>query len=256
MTPTKTSSSVLKKIQEQHLKQKGKAVFLLRRSLFWILFGFSALFGAKAIALTIHIITMEDMQMFMMQRPPIRILAHALPLFWIGFFILFIIAASWCLQHTPKGYKWTLPRVLSVNILLSILLGVVFFQTGLARVIDRQIIHALRPGLSAENFRQRTWQHPENGLMRGIIMDPIDETQFILQGPEGKVWKIEYSSGALKRGVSISSGSWIRLHGEVTEDDVFSAEGIVPDIPPRFEEMGLRRPKGRGMQQRRPPPIF
>ena len=232
MTPSKLSASVIKKIQEMHLRPQARSIVLLRRSLFWIFFVLSVFIGAKAVAFTFHIVAMADVPMLFEHRPPPpRMLKQMLPLFWVSSFLLFVAVASWSLQHTPKGYKWTLPKILAVNILLSVLIGYFFYATGIARMLDRKILSVIRPGISAEHYRERLWNHPQEGFLRGTMKERQDETHFLLRDPRGREWRVEVGSGALEEGIE-GSGVWVRMRGEMMGPDMFRAESIMPDLPP------------------------
>lgn len=247
MNPSKASSSIIQKIKEQHLKPKARWVITLRHSMFWIFFVLSVFIGAKAIALTFHVIAMSDVPgLFRHRPPPLRILMQLLPLFWIASFILFVAAASWLLQHTPKGYKWTLPKILTLNILLSIVIGFIFYTTGFARILDRRIISVIHPRVSSEHYRERLWNHPKEGFLRGNMMKRYGERSILLRDPRGRDWHVEFSSGALEKGIG-GSGMWLRMRGEMTGPDAFRAEGFQPDRPPPpfGRKPGMRRPEFR-----------
>lgn len=249
MSPSKTTSAVISKIQKLHIKPRARWVFIARRSAFWIFFAFSAFFGAKAVALTIHIINSADVPMMFGRRfPAPPMLMHVLPMFWIGSFVLFVIAASWFLQHTPKGYKWTLHKILGVNVLISIILGAILYTTGIAPICDRMILSVFRPELSAERHRQRLWDHPEYGFMRGKIIKNIDESHFTLEDPHGDEWLVEFDSGSLRRGANIAPYESVRMRGNALEKGVFHADVVAPDMPQRFNRMGKIR-KGRNMKR-------
>ena len=246
MSPKSLSKSVLKKIKEQKLVPTAKWIFALKHVLFWMFFFLSLFIGAKAIALTIHIISMEDLPLLLERRPPMRLLINALPLFWIVSFMLFVGVASWFMQHTPKGYKWTLYKILSINILLSVVFGALLYSTGLARTIDRSIARAIFPRFSAEEHRSRLWQNPEDGLLSGSITEVIDSTHFLLQDLQGDTWNIIYGSEALWREAKIESGALVRLRGEKVSEEEFDAERIVPDMPRPmrlFKGKGGRTPR-------------
>lgn len=249
MTPSKTTSAVINKIRKMHLKPKARWIFIARRSAFWIFFALSAFFGAKAVALTIHIINSADVPMMFGRRfPAPPMLMHILPMFWIGSFVLFVIAASWFLQHTPKGYRWTLHKILGVNVLISIILGTVLYTTGIAPICDRMILSAFRPELSAEHHRRKLWNHPEHGFMRGKITEVYDQMHFVLEDPRGNEWMIEMGPESLRRGAQIAPDESVRVRGEVLEEGSFRADEVAPDMPPRFNRMGKMR-EGRNMRR-------
>jgi len=217
-------------------------MIVLRHSSFWIFFALSVLIGAQAVAFTIHILSMADVPMlFRNSPPPVHILLRILPLFWVCSFLLFIAAASWSLRHTPKGYKWTLPKILVVDILASVVTGVFFFNTGIAAMLDRTIITSLRPGLSAERYQKRLWHNPENGFLRGNIVRRLDREHFLLRDPRGREWEVELGSGALRNETPFSSGAWVHMRGKMLEEGIFDAESMMPDLrpppPPRAPRM-------------------
>jgi hypothetical protein len=108
-------------------------------------------------------------------------------------------------------------------------------------MFDRLIITAIHPSLTAEHYRERLWQRPEHGLLRGKIVEVIDNTHFRLHDPRGRHWTIQYSSGAMRQEAMISSGMFIHLKGTMELHDHFSAEHIRTEQRRMFREQRKSR---------------
>lgn len=231
------SSSVVSAIKEQHIAQHTRGYFVLKRSIFWILFGIAMLLGAKAVLLTLHVLEAEDLPLAMRQAPPIIVFVRSLPLLWIVSFALLSLVASWSVRALPKGYKWSLHKTLGINLLASLILGIALFAMGLGPVISRPI-ERMAPGFSAESHRNALWMHPEYGFLRGRIIEEPKEGSCLLRDPQNIQWLVLFEEEDLGRNIRIQSGAFVRLYGEVEEDieglRVFEAERIVPDRPPRW----------------------
>ena len=229
MPPKKLSQSVLKKIKKEKIKPRPKWHFLIKNSLFWAIFGMAALLGAKAIGIIIFILTEANFLLIWQSRGPhFSILLRIFPFFWIIFLLLFLFLASEGLHHTEKGYKIPLPKLIGINILISLILGVASYGLGYAEKFEH--FFGQRAPFYA-GFRQehtQIWSNPGEGRLAGTIIEIQNNQILLLDDFNQKRWTVDYQASQTRGPVTLEVNEKIRLVGEVVDENEFKATIISP----------------------------
>ena len=233
---TKFSKKVTDKIQKEHIKQIPHWRFVLKHTLFWVLFALALFIGAAAFSMILFAVLEVDFEI-MRHGPhtPFSFFLKILPVFWILSFFLFLIIALLSLQHTKKGYRMKISLLIVSNLLGSMILGGSVYAFGGAETFEK-IAHKVIPKYHHIDDRNiELWSHPEKGLLAGTIVDMTEDTIIILEDFEDKEWEVEIGSvdniperlrsELAKKEVE---GKKIKVIGENTGDSTFEAEKIFP----------------------------
>jgi uncharacterized membrane protein YidH (DUF202 family) len=220
------AEQVLDTIKNKHLKPKPKWEFAVKNYLLWIITAISLLIGGFAFAVIIYMMTNNDWHLYRQASSSfLGFFFITLPYLWIIFLIIFAVFAHYNLRHTKKGYKLKLPVVLSSVIVMSILLGLLFYNIGLAETIDNTFSSKVPYYKTLMKHRVDLWNQPDKGILIGTIYEVHSESGFALKDIKGNIWQVSY---ATKDQMPLVPNIPIKLLGEKTGEMTFKANIIRP----------------------------
>jgi hypothetical protein len=224
------ANSIISKIKKENLHPIPKWRCYLYHGIFWLIFGIAALIGAKALGVILLFLNQIDIIAFGPELPHmIPVWIGLLPFFWLILFTGLLILATYGLQHTRKGYKHTIKKIVVLNLLLSGIIGITSFQTGLAQKFE-DIVHKNIPIIEHHQNRQhQVWVRPSEGRIAGkIIRIENDNKIIVLEDFGKKSWTINTATAILKRRVKLEPQVQIKVIGIQMDPQTFQAEMIAP----------------------------
>ncbi|MCF7830729.1 hypothetical protein K9M41_01900 [Candidatus Gracilibacteria bacterium] len=243
MNPTKISASVLKKIKTQNIVPKSKWQFLFKNVLLWILFGFSVLLSAIGVSVIIFAFRETDFDLFSyLDGSALQRFLSLLPIFWLLFFAVFVGIALIGLRKTKRGYRFSVSKLLLVNMVLGILLGTVFYNLGGSEKFESVFANNVRFYRGIHNERLRRWARPSQGRLAGEIIEIKKEQIFLLNDFDQKEWRVDARDLIRELPFELQVGMKIRMIGEEISKNEFKAKVIRPwRMEPRRDLKGERR---------------
>jgi len=230
---SKLSTNILEKIKDEHIAPIPRWKFLLKNYVKWVGFALFVLMGSISISVVIFMLTDHDWDIYQyLNKSFMEYLLLSLPYFWFLLLSAFIAFAWYDLEKTKTGYKYGFLKIGLVNILLSVVLGIIFFYAGLGIKMDKifadnlpyyQNIHQYsRPGI---------WQNPERGLLVGQITDIAEDGSFHIKDPGDHGWLIDCLKCILKGNIVKENGMIVKIIGKQISDQIFEASEIRPWNP-------------------------
>lgn len=222
------SEEILRTINEKHISPKPKWEFLMKEWAVWTAGIISIIIGGIAIGLMITFIRTDDWNILKQaDNAGIGLFLILFPYFWIFVFIGFLVLARYYLKHTKKGYRLTIPVFAGVSIILSIILGICFYDAGIGQIIDASLTG--RPGRYLEFIHPRAgvWSRPSQGMLGGIVVKVPDEQTVILNDFSNQSWVVHVANNQFNvRNIPIHAR--VRCLGTQTGRNEFTAEQILP----------------------------
>lgn len=230
------SENVLKKIQENKIAPKAKWQFTLQMWLVRTFFVISIVLGGISFGISFYLLQADWSGYERVMPNAWRFFTSVLPYFWLMSSVLCLVAAHWNFSHSRRGYRFSLEKILALNLTLSLLLGALFFFLGLAPVAESWFM-SLSPGYRNSMLsRERVWQRPAAGVLAGQIYEVSSGGTFLLVDLDHNRWQVKQDSGTWVGGrFVVQKGEWVRIFGVVEEDDtskVFLAREIRSLGPP------------------------
>ena len=222
---------LLEKIKLENLSPKPRWHFLLKNYVVWGFGTLALIFGSAAMSVIIYLLKYNNWEMGLrLDGGFLSFFLMTLPYFWLIFLGLFIFVLSYNIKHSPKGYRYPFSFIIIFAILISIILGELFFLLGLGRKID-DVLGQKAP-LYAKMFNPQMdfWLQPEEGRLAGLAF--INEEKLNIIDPSGKVWEIIIPDQALNN-FPLLNGQPLNLLGEVQAENVFEAKLIKIPQPGR-----------------------
>ncbi|MFK7779786.1 MAG: hypothetical protein QM490_01450 [Candidatus Gracilibacteria bacterium] len=223
---------ILNKIKKEDIKQIPKHVFIIKHVIVWIFLFLSIFVGALSLSITFEYLINADW--FLVHKLGIfKITMTFLPLFWLVFLGLASFLSYYNFKHTEKGYKYSFLKILLINIILSLILGIFIYLTGINHFIEgnlEKFVPKYR-GILVENKETRAikvWQNEESGLILGEIIK-VTDNNFEFIDYNNKKWTVLLSKETEIRGrVSIEVGEKMKIMGEKKGKNTFNAFQIRP----------------------------
>lgn len=246
----KLSDNILKTIEEKQLEPKPRWQFLLKDIAVWASSALVVTFGAVAVAVSLAIVSMHDWDIAeRLEHSPLGFFFLSLPYAWIVLFIGLMILADYNIRHTKGGYRFSLWKLASVVLILSISCGGLLFAAGVGNAVDDTLAEQVPLYQRIGNRRALHLLNPEQGILAGKIISLPDDTLWEVRDIEGTVWMVDVSEAEIIGQRGIQENKPIRILGKQSDVRSFTAEEILPMRPPRELRDEIRSRK-RGI----PPP--
>ncbi len=186
------ANKVLERIDQEHVAPRPRWQFATRNIAFWVLWVFSILLGAGAVAATIFVIANAGWE----YSPATHeffpgFVFGSLPYLWISVLAVMIILGYENFRHTKWGYRTPLIGIVGISVVGSLLAGLLLYQFGIGQAVDEQIGGRLPFHHSVMSKQRITWMSPDRGLLAGEVMSVTqDASAMSLRGYDGKMWNV------------------------------------------------------------------
>jgi small nuclear ribonucleoprotein (snRNP)-like protein len=223
------SRQVLNTIEQEQIKPRPKWAFWLKNYLLWLLAGAALLSSGLALSAIIFIIADNDWEVYQHIAGSLpEFILLTLPYFWLGFLILFIMAADYNVKHTKKGYRYQLRTIIASSILVSSVLGFAFYNVGLGQAIDDTLTVKLPVYSNMMHQRRNIWLQPGKGLLIGTVNSIDNSGNIVLTDLSNQQWHILVDELNLYRGRLILPGVRLKIIGQQLNDNNFKANYLRP----------------------------
>ncbi len=238
------SDKVLEALKEKHINPKPKWHFVLRDMIMWCLFGFILAIGALAISVMLFILTDSDWGVYRyLHRSPLEHALLSLPYIWIVIVLLLIALSILYFGHTKKGYQHKLATIVLTNIGASVLLGTLFFYSGLGSTFNELFSKNITGYKHLLPQHQINWTNPQNGILAGQVYQNQLPAQLIIIDFADNRWTIVTNGLPFHHEALLRPSTTIKLFGTQVSTSTFKAVQIKPwyksikplrnPIPPR-----------------------
>jgi len=222
----KKSKKLLDKITSEQIKPSPRWHFVLQNYIFWSVFLMFIIFGSFAFSIILYATTESDFDLLFFSGSKIEFLFSTLPLLWILFLGIFLIISIVGIRHTKIGYRYSVLKILGFNILLSIILGALFFYTGGAKKMELIFAGNIPVYKSIEERRISRWSNPENGFLSGVILKNRNKEIILIEDFNKKKWEVDIKNAFIRSRVNLNLGEKIKIIGKILENNIFIAKEI------------------------------
>lgn len=137
------SEHIVKEIVERGATPKPRWHFLLKRSVFWTLAGFSVVIGGIAVSVASYVFFDNDgLGAFGRLAPQdtLRDLARSIPYIWLFVLGLFTASAYLGFRQTRKGYRYATTMVVGAAIGLSLVFGLILDTLDFGQSVHKYLL--------------------------------------------------------------------------------------------------------------------
>lgn len=227
---TELQNKILAIIHKEHIKPVPKWKFLLKNYGRWVIFGFLVLLGSLSVSVVIFMFTDRDWDIYRyLDKSLFEYILLGIPYFWFLLVSGFVAFAYYDLKKTRTGYKYSFTKIGAINVLASILLGTVFFYSGLGAKIDTAFADNLPYYRDLHGFNgPRVWDNPSKGLLAGEITEIMNEDSFVVQDLKGNLWMVACNHCLGGNGIAGVIGVPVKLIGKSEGEGAFQVSEIRP----------------------------
>jgi hypothetical protein len=128
------SDKIIGRIDNEQISPLPRWRFILWRGLFWLFAILSVIIGGIAVGTMLFLFNGLYISGFLAIPHDIIELLLLVPYLWLIVFVLFILIARISIKHTKGGYKYGLGFIILTSVFLSVILGSVFYITGIGKM--------------------------------------------------------------------------------------------------------------------------
>lgn len=226
----KISKKTLEKIKQNKIGLRPKWFFKFKNYIFWSLFVLSILFGGLSVAALIYQYQKADSfsAYYYVHHSFLKAVILSLPYFWLIITLVFISLAIYDFYLTKKGYRFNVFFMFIISLILSLILGIVLFYSGIGGKIDEKLNQDFSFYRQINQQKEKIWNQPDRGLLAGKILEIKDQQIFVLQDLGGVIWEINYQKAKIFGREKIKINEEIKIIGERQNDNTFLAQQIRP----------------------------
>ncbi len=220
-----TTDKILEKIKNENLRPVAKWHFVVKKIGGWLLVAIATILGGGAFSTIIFTIANQDWDIANnLGTRTGQLFFMVFPYFWLIILAILLMLAYFEFRHTKRGYKYSLILVAGLYIIITGLLGGIFYRLGWAAQLEQAAAGNL-PYYNQMIYARGIWVRPEAGLLAGKIIS-ANGNIIKIWDLNGQEWTVDVSSSSQR--ALINSEKDIKIIGEQTGDRQFQAWQIRP----------------------------
>jgi len=235
-------NNIIQRIKQDELAPEKRWRVVMRRLLIWVPALLSLIVGSLATGVILFRILHAGWELQSVTHDTYgAFFFDILPYAWIILVIILVITTHWALRRTHRGYRWKESLIVLSTLILTTLIGIIVYQTGIAYTIDKELENRAREQYNSMRSNLAIdWHNPSDNRFAGeISVDSINQDNLNTISQDGQVWKIDISN-ALGRD-EIGDARHVRVFGSYTDPATRDVEAciVVPiDIDTTNKEEG------------------
>lgn len=249
----KFAASVLNRIHKQKISRREKIYFIARNVSKVTSLIIFLLFGMLAVAMVLHLANNIEFLAFIWDRPRIltKVLWVGVPFFWVMMAAALWIVTEKLVQKTDRAYRIPFWVLGITALLVQVGGGIVLEQSRVGERLDQSFENRMQWYQGAGKINRKFQRSPEQGLLAGHVLEIKSDELILLNDMTEKEWRVYIDIDSNPRKKKMEEGMDIRLVGEMSGEQEFTAElwrpargGRPPFMrrPMRDGERPMRRP--------------
>lgn len=223
------SDKIIEKIEKEGISPKPKWEFLLKDGVVWAGFVLSVLMGAVSISVILFFVKTGDLDVYeSVYGSVFSAVAGVVPFFWVLVLIAFSVIAILNFRNTERGYKRKYVYVVFASIALSVLIGSLLFQSGMAKWLHGQLAVNVPFYERFQPKHEMKWMRPSEGLLVGVIVDFEADFSFKLVDLERKTWLVDFERARLPKKFRPEISTMVKIMGKKVSEEKFEAFDLRP----------------------------
>lgn len=255
-------NAVLERIEKEKVCPKSRWSFLCINYSVWILWIVTITVGAIAVSEMIYLSMHSGFEFFEITHAGLLpFILDGLPYVWLVAFVLMVLIAYYDMRKTRRGYRYPLWQIVGSSLVFTVIGGMTLNATGVNNELDEMVDHMMPGYMSAEEWQEELWMHPEEGRLSGYYDEEILESgQMRFIDRAGNEWSLHVYELPPEHLELLRSGSSVRLIGEKLTDreaNIFYTCGVMPWMPDEghtLETLRASRSEVKGLLERYSPP--
>lgn len=223
MTDSNASQKAMEKIMKGEVAPRSRWRFVVQNTFLWILGFLSILAGAIVVSVIIFTLANSDMDLYR------EIYGYMVSRFTLTFVLLwilitggFIALCDVAIRNTQRGYVYPLWLILVVDIFASVIIGFIFYTSGIGCMIDSTLGTYIAQYRDIEQRRVELFHKPEQGILMGRIID-VKEDYLEVATTNGDMWIVFIDELPECKSTQLTIGNQVVFAGQINDDHLFVA---------------------------------
>jgi hypothetical protein len=229
---TKLVQSVINKIKQERIMPIPRWQFVILHILLWFAFVIAIVLGALAFSVIFRLVGGVDWEIARRAgHGTVRGFFLVLPYLWLLTLTAVLYLAGKLFEKTKKGYLYTHTIIVLLSIIISLIIGMVFYFAGVGHFIERGLMNHIRPYARWSERHDSGMVAPDDGVLIGKVIDIKEDRELMIIDFRGEQWVVDISSAVYKGDFKPLAGYPVGIIGERMGQGIFKAEKIMPWKP-------------------------
>lgn len=228
---SKVTNSVLKHITDQKIAQKPAWYFWAQTVLFILGGIIFLLIGSLASASLFLLIGDLPLNILLQSRSLLKLIFLGLPIMWFLIAVALGAISVFVGRQAEGGHRYRWPWILVSAVFLQTVFGYGLSQSAMGEHVEAFVGQKLRQEMRRQDWRQRAWGQPKEGLMVGRVIQ-IENQIITIKSPRKTDWDIDVSQAKTPPQFVPEIGMFLRFHGEKKSDNTFVADRVIMSRSP------------------------
>ncbi len=228
------ATDVMARIRTTQVRPLSRMAVRWKNVILWGVVVCALLCGALFVSLIV--LNIADVHPMLVQRlgwgGMLMLVLRTAPWLWLLLVVVTVAMGFAVVRRTRWGYRYSIAVVVGLTFVGVMLCGIILHLTNMNQFVGR-IMMAGGPARMRMIFpEQDRWQHPEQGLLGGRIVeigDELYEDGLIVYAFDGAVWRVVVTRDTmLPRRRPLAEGMDVQMIGTALDVTTFTAEVIRP----------------------------
>ncbi|MBK8504678.1 MAG: hypothetical protein IPL46_22195 [Saprospiraceae bacterium] len=221
-------NKILDRIKKDAIRPTPRWLFTLKNAAIWTGFLMAVLLGALAFSVILLAVQQTDFTITShLSHTKLELFLGLLPIIWLVLLLFFLAIAIASIRSSWRGYKFSILRLLTICVFMSISLGTLFFIAGGSQRLENAFALNVLTYESIEERKIQVWSNPAEGYLSGKIIGVNDQT-LILEDFNKDHWEVNYSKAFIAPIIILEPTEKVKIIGKMSGDKKFNAEEIRP----------------------------
>jgi hypothetical protein len=228
MIMNKLSEAILKKIRNEKIMPIPRWHFMALHVLLFVALVISIALGAMAFGFIFRSFGDVDWEIVgRAGRGHVRGFLLLLPYIWFAFLGIVLLLAGELFSKTKTGYRYKLILTVLLSVVISLILGAIFYFAGGAHSIENELANRIRPYAGWMEKREKVFVAPDEGALIGMVVDIKKDEQLMIVDFNHMEWTVDISKAVYKNDFQPEIGRPVGVIGEKIEEGIFRADRIM-----------------------------
>ena len=188
------SDTIIQTLEKRGISPRPRWHFLLKRRVLWFVSCLSVLLGGIAISVIIFVFFDHDTDARVYLHENLaQDLLLSIPYVWLVSLAILVALTRLAVLHTEHGYRYGVSRVITLTLLASVALGLLFDAFDVGQNVD-EFLNETIPYYDSIVYTSRdAWSQPEKGLLGGTLLSTLSSSEIHIRDFRNREWRVDVS---------------------------------------------------------------
>lgn len=228
MSTMDNSKKIIEMIKDQDITPTPKWIYSSKNIALWLGYIVAVILGGLAFSVILFVIQQTDFNVINhMSHSRMELFLGLLPMIWLIMVLVFLGMAILSIRNSWKGYKFSVLKLVSICVAMSVTLGTLFFIAGGGQKLEHAFDVNIFSYESIEDRKQKIWSNPQEGYLSGSIIS-VNENVIEIRDFQKVIWQVYIDNAFIAPPVMLENEEKIKIVGERKNASEFIAMEVRP----------------------------